>query len=390
MRIIHLLSNCKWTERSEPVTDLVLEQQRLGHEASLICGTWMAPPAPDNPEYCAEDHIRAKGLNPIALYMNKHFHWLNTWSDVRRLRSILNERKPDILHAHLMNAHLLGALALSMQSRRIPLIRSSYEPDGPERTLRSKVLLHSSTDGLIVLNSHARDLVHNYSAGHTTQIATIEPGIDLERFSPAAQQNRAREFFDINPAHFVVGMVSRIRHDRRFDLVLHALRRIADAYTDIRLLVVGGGEHEQEFKNMIHELSLEDLVIHAGYCNGEQLVDAYRAMDVLCYPVPGTDKSARTVREAIATGTPVVAGTVGFLPELIEQGVTGSLTELNADDMARSLEQFYARRHDHGDVRTVCRNVAEQRFSLSQQAQRTLEFYDSIMQRHSSSNEMTS
>ena len=38
MKVLHLLSNWKWTERSEPAVDLAVAQSKLGAEIRFVCG----------------------------------------------------------------------------------------------------------------------------------------------------------------------------------------------------------------------------------------------------------------------------------------------------------------------------------------------------------------
>ena len=48
-------------------------------------------------------------------------------------------------------------------------------------------------------------------------------------------------------------------------------------------------------------------------CRGDDLVAAYRAMHALAYPVPGTDQTCRTVREAMAAGVPIVGSAFALM-----------------------------------------------------------------------------
>jgi glycosyltransferase involved in cell wall biosynthesis len=102
-------------------------------------------------------------------------------------------------------------------------------------------------------------------------------------------------------------------------------------------------------------------------------------MDLLVYPVPGTDKSCRTVREAMASGVPVIASGIGFLPELIEDGDNGRLMDLSPRSLADILSDLI-RDHDKLDrMGRLASETAEQRFSTALQAERTLSFYSKLL-----------
>jgi glycosyltransferase involved in cell wall biosynthesis len=127
------------------------------------------------------------------------------------------------------------------------------------------------------------------------------------------------------------------------------------------------------------EMDILDRIVMAGYCEGDRLVAAYRAMDVLVYASPGSDKSCRTVREAMAAGIPVIAADIGFLPELIEDNATGRLLDLSWGSLAKILEELIqdeikVREMGHSSLKT-----AILRFSPLLQAERTLNFYQKLL-----------
>ena len=127
------------------------------------------------------------------------------------------------------------------------------------------------------------------------------------------------------------------------------------------------------------QMDIWDRIVMAGYCEGDRLVAAYRAMDVLVYASPGSDKSCRTVREAMAAGLPVIAPGIGFLPELIEDHVSGRLMDLSWESLAKILEELI---DDKVKLREMGRRSLKTsilRFSLMLQAERTLNFYQKLL-----------
>ena len=126
-------------------------------------------------------------------------------------------------------------------------------------------------------------------------------------------------------------------------------------------------------------MNILDRIVLAGYCEQDRLVAAYRAMDVLIYPIPGSDKSCRTVREAMAAGVPVIAPEIGFLPELIEDRVSGRLMDVSGESLAKIIEDLL---QDKNKLRQMGRRsleIAGQRFSLGLQASKTLSFYHQLL-----------
>lgn len=379
MKVLHLLSNWKWTERAEPAADLAAAQQKLGVEVAFVCG---AQPGTSD-ENGVEFQVRHKGLEAIAIDFPKHFRPGAFARDIAAIRRLLLERRFDVVHTHMPNDHLAAAFARAGLSPRPPIVRSCYEPDGPEPGLRSRLLHTRATDGVVVLSERARSALKPWLRSARPCVAVIEPAIDLDRFRPAADRTAARAGFGLAPDARVIGMVTRIRQARRVDVGIGAMRLLATRIPGIRMLLIGRGSEEaveSEVHRPIRAHGLEQVVLLPGYCRGERLVSAYAAMDLLLYPTPGTDKSCRTVREALACGVPVVAPPIGYLPELIRDGISGCLLPtLSAECAAGTIYRVITDPAILSDMKRAAGDEARKRFSLDRQARETIALYEDIL-----------
>ena len=379
LKILHLLSNWKWTEVSEPAVELALAQKKLGAEIQFVCGRGPA----DREKRRVDYHARQKKLNSIhVLDMPKHLKILPTIRDCATLRLMLKRFKPDVIHCHKKNAHLMGFLSRGVSKRPL-IVRGCYDSDGPQHDIRSRLLYKFGTEGLVVINQKSKQaaLARKVLSSDTVQI--IEPGIDLNRFSPQRKISADQHRFGLKPDAFVVGVVSRIRDSRRLDITLKAFHKLAGAYPQLQMLLVGRGREgavEILVEKPAREMDILDRIVMAGYCYGDRLVAAYRAMDVLVYAIPGTDKSCRTVREAMAAGIPVIGPAIGFLPELIEDHVTGRLMDIAGESLITILEEFLKNKNNLREMGRRSLERAIQRFSLELQAKQTLAFYQQLLE----------
>ncbi len=378
LKILHLLSNWKWTEISEPAVDLALAQMKLGAQIEFVCGRGPA----DRSERCVDYNARQKKLDPIhVMEMPKHFKLLPAYKDCTNLRLCLKRFQPDVIHCHKSNAHLMGFLSRGLSKPPV-IVRSCYDPEGPPRDFRSRLLYQFGTQGMVVINSKGKQRAVACHGLTAEIVQIIEPAIDLDRFSPQRKISEDPFGFGLKPDAFVVGVVSRIRGSRRFDIPLKAIHALAKAHPRLQMLLVGRGREgavEKVVEKPAREMDISDRIVLAGYCHGDRLVAAYRAMDVLVYPSPGSDESCRTVREAMAAGIPVIAPGIGFLPELIEDHVTGRLMDLSWQSLANILgelirDEVKLRAMGHSSLKT-----AIQRFSPTLQAERTLDFYQKLL-----------
>jgi len=378
IKILHVLSNWKWTESSEPSVDLALAQKNMGAEVILACGL-----RPGNLRSDVEFYARQKGMdNVFTLDLPKHFNLSSIVQSVLGLRKLFKKFVPDIIHCHMPNAHALAGLARGASSRPY-IIRSEYNSDGIKKNIRSSFFYKYCTDGLVVLdNTIKKQAISMYDFNHDT-VQVAEPGVDLQRFSMSRKTPSKRKDFGLAENDFVMGIVSRIRESRRIDIPLGALNILSNKFPHLRLMLVGHGRKgalDEVVKGPAAKMGITDKIVLPGYCRGDRLVDAYSAMDVLIYPFPGTDKTCRTVREAMAAGVPVIASNMGFLPEMIEDGTNGWLMDTSPESLAGILPDLIK---DSRNLKKIAQNAfktAQQRFSPARQSENIFLLYHKTLQ----------
>ncbi|GAB3937203.1 hypothetical protein GCM10027614_15010 [Micromonospora vulcania] len=116
-----------------------------------------------------------------------------------------------------------------------------------------------------------------------------------------------------------------------------------------------------------------ELVRWVGTVAGQERDDLLASARASLFPLRWEEPGGTAVVESLALGTPVVATARGCLPELIEQGRTGLLTddEEELDDLVLAAELLDT---------DECRTVAAQRFTPAVMAQRYVELYDRVCQ----------
>lgn len=192
--------------------------------------------------------------------------------------------------------------------------------------------------------------------------ATIENGIDVERFVP----NTTRR-----PGY--AACLGRICPEKGFDLALRAARSAG-----IRLRLAGRvfpyPEHEAYFRGRIQPL-LDEARTFVGPVEGETKRALLADADCLIVPSQVAETSSLVTMEALATGTPVLVSDRGALPSLIEDGVTGFV----AADEAALIEAL--RRVPELD-RERCRAHAVARFDVRATTAAYLELYTRLIEPH--------
>jgi len=262
----------------------------------------------------------------------------------------------DLVHSHYWLSGQVGWLARDRWG--VPLVHTAHTlakvknaalADGDKPEPRTRVIgeeqVVEEADCLVANTPvEARQLVSLYDADPST-VHTVEPGVDLERFTPGSQQ-AARRALGLPPDAIVLAFAGRIQPLKAPDVLLHAAAHLLAERPELRekvvVLVVGGPsgtglEQPQALRELADSLGIAPQTRFMPPQGGQKLAEVYRAADVVA--VPSYNESFGLVAlEAQACGTPVVAAEVGGLPVAVAHGVSGLLVPSHAGgDWAAAL-----------------------------------------------------
>jgi glycosyltransferase involved in cell wall biosynthesis len=230
-----------------------------------------------------------------------------TAGEVARLRRIVDDCAPDVLHLHSTKAGLAGRLAV--RGRRPTVFQPHAWGDlaaaGPVRTLvrRWERAARRWTDEVIV--GSAAEAEHGVDLG-VHPLALVPNGVDVERFAPR-DRNAARERVGIEAGVPVAVCVARLARQKGQDLLLDAWATgVRRSRPDARLILVGDGPDRELLVDRARQLDVR-LVPD---CDDPR--DWYAAADVVVMPSRWEGASLVLV-EAMAMGRSVVGFDVGGL-----------------------------------------------------------------------------
>jgi glycosyltransferase involved in cell wall biosynthesis len=255
-------------------------------------------------------------------------YFLNVW----KLKNILKEIQPDILHAHYASGY--GTLA--RLSHFHPLIISVWGSDVFDFPLRSP--LHRR---ILVDNLCAADWICSTStmmAKHTTgltdcvndRISIVPFGIDCDRF-------RSFEGFR-EPDNLTIGTVKTMASKYGIDTLIHAFAKLYYCMkskkplmaSKLRLVLVGGrpsksrDDQTEELKKLAEQLGIQRRVNFVGQVQHSHVPEWLNRFDIyVALSRLDSESFGVAVLEASACELPVVVSNVGGLPDVVQDGVTG-------------------------------------------------------------------
>jgi len=257
---------------------------------------------------------------------------------VPRLVRLLRHRRVDLLHLHLPYAASLGRVA----SKLAPVKGVVYtEHNVWERYNRFTYMANRWTYGwndavIAVSDDVERSIRANYKVNGKPQLSTILNGIDLDQLVEAARGHEGvRPEFGIPQDHHLVVHVANFTPKKRHTDLLAAAQIALQQDPAITFLLVGQGPLEAEIKAQAQDLGIAHQVVFTGF-----RVDAPRLMAAAdLFVLPSQYEGLPiSLLEAMALGRPVVASSVGGVPEVITDGVEGLLVQpLNPRQLAEKM-----------------------------------------------------
>lgn len=197
-----------------------------------------------------------------------------------------------------------------------------------DRQTTASVLVHqaaefcNSCNAIIAPSEDVKRVLR--SRGVRKLIAVLPTGIDTSRFANG-NGAAARQRYGIQPDEFIIGCVCRLSPEKNIGVLAQA----AAAYPTTTFLVVGDGTEREQ-------LRLPNVRL-TGNLRGQELIDAYHAMNVFAYPSV-SETQGLVLAEALAAGVPVCAINSPGVNDVIRDRMNGCLT-YGADEFVRRIPE---------------------------------------------------
>jgi glycosyltransferase involved in cell wall biosynthesis len=199
------------------------------------------------------------------------------------------------------------------------------------------------------------------------KLTVVENAVSLEGL---LSRSAARAELGLPADGQVIGMVARLRAEKRHDLAFESLALLRASGSQALLCIVGDGPEEARLRRLVGDALLEHRVRWAG--PRENAGRFMRAFDValICSEIEGMPLAAL---EAMVCGTPVVSTPVGALPSLLKDGA-GTIVSEDAASIAHALAETLAA--ERGSVRERSAAQSRRRYGADRMAREVEEIYD--------------
>lgn len=339
IRVMRLLGRMNVCGPARHVVNLVKAMPDLGYETRFLTG------APETSEGSMLAWAEAQGVIPaIVNHLDRPVVPLADFAAFHQIVREIRAFRPHVMHTHTTKAGCLGRLAAVVCG--VPAIFHTYHGfifSGYFSRPVSQIVvaierfLACFTDRLITLTPGLGvELASRLKLSNNRKVEAVPLGLDLAKNLALPRKSTGwRRSIGLRADDFIIGIVGRVVPVKNHALLLQTFARLVKLQANLQLAVVGGGELENELRQMALNLEIADRVHFCGVTFNIEEVYADLDLLVLSSRNEGTPV---VLIEAIASGCPVAATDVGGVAEILENGRNGFILPVDPEGFARGLE----------------------------------------------------
>lgn len=250
----------------------------------------------------------------------------------RKIKQIIREFQPDIVHTHAAKAGALGRKAA--KACGVPVIVHTFHGHvfhsyfGRAKTLIYKVIerrLAKISTGIIAISPlQKEELSSVHKICSSEKIKVIPLGFDLMKFQENLSEKRmeTRKKWNLNEEEVAVAIVGRLAPIKNHSLFLDVIELLAEKGIKARYFIVGDGQERASIEQRAKKLeSTYGLKIELTSWI-KDIATFNAGMDIICLSSDNEGTPVSLI-EAQASGVPVISTDVGGVKDILEEGETG-------------------------------------------------------------------
>lgn len=264
-----------------------------------------------------------------------------------KIKKIIREYKPDIVHTHASKSGAVGRLAA--RACNVPLIvhtfhghvfHSYFTPFMSKMIVRFERFFAKRTDAIIAISdSQKHELTEVYKIAPPEKVFVVPLGFNLDKYSVDQDTKKIifRNKYGFDKSELIIGIVGRLVPIKNHDMFLE-MAAIVKSSTDknIRFAIIGDGESRPSIEKKSAELGLSysyfitnpksktDILVTSWETEIDQ---ALAGLDIVVL-TSNNEGTPVSLIEAQSAYKPVVSTNVGGVEDIVMHGETGFITDL--------------------------------------------------------------
>ncbi|MFD1552766.1 hypothetical protein DNU06_08630 [Putridiphycobacter roseus] len=275
------------------------------------------------------------GVSPTIIpELQRSINWKQDRAAYKKIKAIMQEYQPDIVHTHASKSGAIGRLAAI--NLKVPVIVHTFHGHvfhsyfGKLKTQVYKTVeryLAKRSSAIIAISEQQKhELVNIHRIAKSDKVKVVNLGFDLSKFQSDMPQKRQdfSEKYEVSDAEICVGIIGRLTAIKNHDLFFDVIQEVASrSDKKIHFFIIGDGELKSELEKKAKQLLDMFPQIRITFTSWIKDVSIPLArLDIVCLTSLNEGTPVSLI-EAQAAGVPVITTNVGGVKDIIHVGVTG-------------------------------------------------------------------
>ncbi|HET6765780.1 MAG TPA: glycosyltransferase [Chitinophagaceae bacterium] len=289
----------------------------------------------------------ANNIDPTCISeMKRSISPYNDWAAYNKLKKLIKEFKPDIVHTHAAKSGALGRLAAKHSN--VPVIvhtfhghifHSYFNSLKTNFFIRSERYLAGLSDAIVAISDvQKKELSGDFRIAAPDKFQVIPLGLDLDNFiiNQDEKRNQFRTEFDLDDDTVAIGIIGRLVPIKNHSLFLKGLKYVLDnTSVKVKAFIVGDGESRGAIQQMATSLGIK-YTTHTDPVHPDPLIftswrtdvdTIFAGLDIIALTSLNEGTPVSLI-EAQAAGKPIVSTRVGGIADVVLENKTALLSEI--------------------------------------------------------------
>ena len=238
--------------------------------------------------------------------------------------------RPDVVHTHLFDDSVPALFAARLAAIRMRVITKAdtgfhyyYSPEW----VRFDRFNNNNATHIVAISEECKEFVLEKENARPEKVTVIHHGVPEAEVT--AQKDEfllaLRDRFELNN-RFVIGTVARLIEWKGQRKILEVAKNVVQEHPQVKFLLVGQGQLQEELESTIKTEGLEDIVVLTGWIDREMVPSIYGVLDVYLHAAR-LEPFGFVIAEAMMNGCTVVSTPTGAARDGITNSENGFLVD---------------------------------------------------------------
>jgi len=299
-----------------------------------------------------------------------------------RIYRILAKEKPNVVHAHLFDACLLGLLAaklLFVEKRIYTRHHSTYHFVYFPKMVKYDRLINSFSTKIVAISENVKNVLIARESVPSDKVVVVNHGFDLEKFVtvPSGEVESLRKKYALDAEYPVIGVVSRFTKWKGIQFIIPAFKKVLVKYPNACLFLANAiGDYKEDLEKLLMDIPSRNVRIVSFERN---IFYLYKLFDIFVHVPIDCEAEAfgQTYVESLAAGVPSIFTMSGIAREFVidrENALVVPFEDANAIEM--KMLELIENMELRESLRINGRNSVMSRFQLNKMMNKLSDIYN--------------